>query len=272
MRGGKSQMKAKVILYGMGQMNKLAARLLTEKGIEIVGAIYRSDNPTEVLSKEADIVIVAVSSDLPTMFPIYKECLEAGKNVATIGESSSYSWRVHPKLTGELDSIARSKGVTLTGTGAQDFGIVHLGVLMSSACHKIDQIIYRNCFDPTLFGKETLATLTQSPSIYVTFWENVASALNLNIVDIDESINASQTILDIKTKEGIRMLGEYKLIVGEEFKAWEIKGQPNLSVKVDGLGSPVVTAAQTINRLSHIIEAPAGYITIEKLPMAKYQI
>ncbi len=90
-------MKTKVILYGVGQMNMMAARLLTEKEIEIVGAINRSgpkvgkdlglvsginrldvlisNNPNEVLSKEADVVIVAVGSDLPNMFPIYKECL-----------------------------------------------------------------------------------------------------------------------------------------------------------------------------------------------------
>ncbi len=284
----------KVIIYGVGQMNMLATRLLSEKGIEIVGAINRpgskinkdlglisgieslnipiSDDPKKVLSQEADIVIVAMVSDLSTMFPIYKQCLKAGKNVATIGESSSFSWRSHPKLTGELDSIAKEYGVTITGTGAQDFGIVHLGILMSGACHRIDEIIYHSCFDPTNFGEETLASLTKSPSIYITFWDNVASALNLNIIDVEETIDASGTKLDITTKEGIRMVGKYKLIAGEEFKAWEIRGEPNLSVNVSGLGSPVVTSAQTINRIPHILQAPPGYVTIEKLPILKYQI
>ena len=286
-------MTTKVIMYGVGQMNMLATRLLKERGIDIVGAINRpgpkigkdlglvsgidylnvpiSDDPEKVLSKTADIVIVAVASELPIMFPIYKQCLEARKNVATIGESSSFSWRLYPELTIELDNIAKEYGVTITGTGAQDFGIVHLGVLMSGACHRIDEIIYRSCFDPTNFGEETFATLSKSPSIYVTFWVNVASALNLNIIDVEETIDASGTKLDITTKEGIRMVGQYKLIVGEEFKAWEIRGEPNLSVKVDGLGSPVVTSAQTINRIPHILQAPPGYVTIEKLPILKYQ-
>jgi 4-hydroxy-tetrahydrodipicolinate reductase len=286
-------MTTKVIMYGVGQMNMLATRLLKERGIDIVGAINRpgpkigkdlgllsgidylnipiSDNPEKVLSKTADIVIVAVTSELPIMFPIYKQCLEAKKNVATIGESSSFSWRLYPELTVELDNIAKAYGVTITGTGAQDFGIVHLGILMSGACHRIDEIIYRNSFDPTNFGEETLATLSKSPSIYVTFWDNVASALNLNIIDVEETIDASGTKLDITTKEGIRMVGQYRLIVGKEFKAWEIRGEPNLSVKVAGLGSPVVTSAQTINRIPHILQASPGYVTIEKLPMLKYQ-
>jgi hypothetical protein len=286
-------MTTKVIIYGVGQMNMLATRLLKEKSIDIVGAINRpgpkigkdlgllagidylnvpiSDNPEKVLSKTADIVIVAVASELPIMFPIYKQCLEARKNVATIGESSSFSWRLYPELTIELDNIAKKYGVTITGTGAQDFGIVHLGILMSGACHRIDEIIYRSCFDPTMFGEETLATLSKSPSMYTTFWDNVASALNLNIIDVKETINARGTTLDITTKEGIRMLGQYRLVIGEEFKAWEIRGEPNLSVKVDGLGSPVVTSAQTINRIPHILQAPPGYVTIEKLPILKYQ-
>ncbi len=66
-------MKLRAMVYGVGQMNMLATRLLTEKGVEIVGAINRSgpkigkdlgllsgidklnvpisDNPKKVLSK-----------------------------------------------------------------------------------------------------------------------------------------------------------------------------------------------------------------------------
>jgi 4-hydroxy-tetrahydrodipicolinate reductase len=286
-------MTTKVIIYGVGQMNMLATRLLKDRGIEIAGAINRpgpkigkdlgllagigylnvpiSDDPEKVLSKTADIVIVAVASELPTMFPIYKQCLEAKKNVATIGESSSFSWRLYPELTIELDNIAKKNGVTITGTGAQDFGIVHLGILMSGACHTIDKIIYRCYFDPTNFGEETRATLSKSPSMYTTFWDNVASALDLTIIDVKENIDDSGTQLSITTEEGIKMIGEYKFTTEKEFKEWEIQGEPNLKVKVNGLGSPVVTSVQTVNRIPHILQAPPGYVTIEKLPILKYQ-
>ena len=292
-------MRLRAMIYGVGQMNMLATRLLTEKGVESVGAINRSgkkigndlgllsgvgklgvpisDEPEKVLSNEADIVIVGVAGALPRMFPIYKKCLEAKINVATIGESSSYSWRLHPELTAELDSCAKEHGVTITGTGAQDFGIVHLGVSLSGACHKIEKIIYRSYFDATEFGKETLAALSESPSMYTTFWDNVASALNLTIVNIEEKIEINTTTLNVKTEEGVNFIGEYKFTTGEEnrleegeFKEWEIHGEPTLHVKVNGLGSPVVTSAQTVNRIPHIIQAPAGYVTIEKLPILKY--
>jgi len=292
-------MKLRVMVYGVGQMNMVATRLLTEKGVEIVGAINRpgpkigkdlgllsgigklnvpiSDDPKTVLSKDADIVIVGVAGELPQMMPIYKQCLEAEKNVATIGESSSYSWRLYPEHTTDLDNLAKTAGVTITGTGAQDFGIVHLGVLLSGACHMIDKIIYRSFFDATHFGKETLAALSKSPSMYTTFWDNVASALNLTIINVEENIGSNGTKLNVTTDQGIEMIGEYTFTTEEEnssgikeFKEWEIQGEPNLHVKINGLGSPVVTSAQTINRIPHIIQAPPGYVTIEKLPILKY--
>ena len=292
-------MKLRAMVYGVGQMNMLVTRLLTEKGVEIVGAINRpgpkigkdlgllsgigklnvliSDKPKTVLSKDADIVIVGVAGELPRMLPIYKQCLEAEKNVATIGESSSYSWRLYPEHTTMLDNLAKEHGVTITGTGAQDFGIVHLGVLLSGACHKIDKIIYRSYFDATHFGKETLAALSKSPSMYTIFWDNVASALKLTIANVEENIGPNGTKLNVTTDQGIEMVGEYTFTTKEEhrrgkkeFKEWEIQGEPNLHVKVNGLGSPVVTSAQTVNRIHHIIQAPPGYVTIEKLPILKY--
>ena len=102
-------MTLRAMVYGVGQMNMLATRLLTEKGVEIVGAINRpgpkigkdlglfsgigklnvsiSDKPEKVLSKEADIVIVGVAGELPRMLPISKKCLEARNSKSILNES-----------------------------------------------------------------------------------------------------------------------------------------------------------------------------------------
>jgi len=95
--------------------------------------------------------------------------------------------------------------------------------------------------------------------------------LKLTIIDVKENIDDNGTQLNVTTEEGIEMIGEYKFTTEKEFKEWEIQGEPNLKVKVNGLGSPVVTSAQTINRIPHILQASPGYITIEKLPILKYQ-
>jgi hypothetical protein len=71
-------------------------------------------------------------------FPIYKQCIEHGINVLTIGSFASYPWRISPELTRELDEIAKASNVTITGTGNQDFFMVNLGTLMSGVCHRLN--------------------------------------------------------------------------------------------------------------------------------------
>ena len=52
----------KVIIYGVGQMNMLATRLLSEKGIEIVGAINR---PGSKINKDLGLISGIESLNIP---------------------------------------------------------------------------------------------------------------------------------------------------------------------------------------------------------------
>jgi Xaa-Pro dipeptidase len=71
---------------------------------------------------------------------IYKKCLNHGLNVVTIGSFASYPWHNFPELTHQLHELAKANGVTITGTGNQDFFMVNLPVLMSGVCHRLDRI------------------------------------------------------------------------------------------------------------------------------------
>jgi 4-hydroxy-tetrahydrodipicolinate reductase len=95
-----------------------------------------SDDPEVVLSTPADIVHVAVCDDMERGFPIYKQCIEHGINVISIGSFASYPWRTSPELTHQLDELAKSNGVTIAGTGNQDFFMVILLKVRSLVPHK----------------------------------------------------------------------------------------------------------------------------------------
>ena len=45
----------------------------------------------------------------------------------------------------------------------------------------------------------------------------------------------------------------------EQFKEWEIEGEPSFKVRASGLDNKMTTAAQAVNRLLHVVEAPPGY-------------
>ena len=98
----------RAIVYGVGAMGSIVARLLIEKGVEIVGAIGRSPeklgrdlgdvaglgsrtgvivepDARPALERGADIAVVSVASYLSVMVEHFRLCLEHGANVVGSG-------------------------------------------------------------------------------------------------------------------------------------------------------------------------------------------
>ena len=325
----------RVIIYGVGSVNQLATRLMREKGVEVVGAINRagpkigkdlgevsglgenigvmvSDDAESVLSTPADLVLVGVHTDMESMFPIFKRCIEHKLNVISVGEHHSYPWRMYPELTRQLDELAKDHDITITGSGNQDFFMVNLGTMMSGVCQRIDRITHRSLTNVNNFGPEVAAVTyvdqtpehfesqsgTHAPSIYTTFWENVASDLNLEVVEIaqrlepmiaehphycrslDRTIKTGRLLgirqhLNVATTDGFPMNGENVIRVctpeEEEFKEWEIYGEPSFKVRATNIDTGLTTTTQCVNRIPHVIEAPPGYVTLEKLPKLTFR-
>ena len=269
----------RAIIYGVGQVNQIATRLMVERAVQVVGAVNRSgpkvgrdlgeiaglnyplgvvvsDDPEAVLSTPADIVLVGVCDDMERGFPIYKQCIEHGINVLTIGSFASYPWRISPELTCELDEIAKAHGVTITGTGNQDFFMVNLVTLMSGVCHRLNRLTHRSLTNVSKFGQEVaklvyvgqssdkfdVSVANQQPSIYTTFLENVVAALDMEVIDIKQTtmpvladtdyfydnlglkIETGEILgivqkLEVSTKEEVQLVGENTLRIcgkGEE--------------------------------------------------------
>ena len=263
--------QVRAIVYGVGLQNRIATRLMVEKGVQVVGAVNRSgpkvgkdlgiltglgyplgvtvsDDPATVLSTPADIVHIAVCDDMERGFPIYKQCLEHGINVLTVGSFASHPWRTSPDLTHQLDELAKAHSVTITGTGNQDFFMVNLGTLMSGVCHRLDRITHRSLSDVNKSGPEVAklvhvgdsidkfeaSTANQRPSIYTAFWGNVIADLGMTVLETTQTtipimadrdyfcdslgfkitkgkIMGIMQRLNISTKEGLQLVGENTL-------------------------------------------------------------
>lgn len=334
--------RIRVVLYGLGKIGRLAARLMIDKGVEIVAAIDRpgsasaklsrdladvvglphpvgvivSDDADRILSTvKAEIVFVAVRDDMQRMFPIYERCLRHGFNVVTVGSEASFSWRSAPERTETLHRLAISRGVTLCGTGNQDLFMVNAASMASGVCHRLDRITHVSLTDVNDFGAEvaaishvgaTLESYAQSAAaasergdnVYLYFWENLCADLGLEITDIRQrsepllhekalycqSLNlevppgrtvGTRSILELDTREGIALKGEYLLRLcapdESQFKSWRLEGQPNLQLDFRDLNPGFTTVSQPVNRIPDIINSPPGYVTLEKLPKLKYR-
>jgi len=329
----------RVIVYGVGSLNRIAVRLLVEKGADIVGAVNRAgpkigrdvgelaglgrtlgvpvtDDVEGLLARtEADVALVGVYDDMERMEPIYARLLEAGINVVTLGAHASFPRRIAPEIAARLDALAKRHGVTLTGSGNQDLFMVNAGVLATGVCHRLDALIHRSLSDVNRFGPEVAriagvgltpeafeerrARGGEPPSVYTTFWDNVAADLGLTVTSVrqtSEPVIAERALegpglgrpvepgrlagivqrLELETEEGVRLAGEYALrmaLPGErDFKAWIVRGEPDLELRFERLEIGFTTASQAVNRIPDVINAEPGYVTLERLPKLKCRI
>lgn len=155
--------KINVVVYGTGVMGrKIAQALSQKKSFEVVGAIDVDpqlvgkdlgeffDKPLKsgiiiekdaesLLSKvKAQAVVLTTTSYLKTIFPQISQCLRTGINVISTCEELSYPWKCEPKLSQRIDTMAREKGVTVTGTGINPgFLMDTLPLILTAPCLKV---------------------------------------------------------------------------------------------------------------------------------------
>ncbi|RVU54620.1 dihydrodipicolinate reductase [Anaerosphaera multitolerans] len=157
--------KIRVVQYGCGKMAKFLMRYVIEHGGEIVGAydanpvvvgkdigeIMEVDN-CNVIIKDAkdfdsdlkilkpDVCIVATMSTIKDIYESFKICAENGVNAISTCEEALYPWNSSPKLTEELDKLAKENNCTLSGSGYPDMYWGTLIVTLAGSLHKISKI------------------------------------------------------------------------------------------------------------------------------------
>lgn len=80
----------------------------------------------------------------------------------------------------------------------------------------------------------------------------------------------------LKTKENIDLSCAFISKLAEEgdsaYNQWHIEGYPNMSLTIDDMHGEVTTTSCMINRISDVINAASGFITINDLPVPFYKV
>ena len=152
----------KFIQYGCGKMSKYTMRYAMERGYELVGAV---DVNPDIIGKDVSCVLggddvgvtITAGEDARSMMESVKPdvcivttmslmsdlevplmlCAELGVNAITTCEEVFYPFNSSPKLTKEIDEIARTNNCTITGSGYQD---AFWGNLISTLCGATNKI------------------------------------------------------------------------------------------------------------------------------------
>jgi len=160
----------KVVQYGVGAIGREIVKLLLKRDLEIVGAIdidkeiigkdlgevvgleeigvAISDNPQEVLSQQADVVLHSTGSRLKDIYPQIVEVLESGSNLISTCEELAYPYHQHSDLAQRIEERAVKHGVTVLGTGVNPGFIMDLLPLVTTGvCQDVRSIKVKRVVD-----------------------------------------------------------------------------------------------------------------------------
>lgn len=155
-----------IIQVGLGPMGRLIANLLLKrKNIDVKGVVdidpqlvgkklsefldveneqdlVVESNLEILISKEkVDVVIIATSSSLKKVAPLIKQAVNSGSNVISICEELSYPFKLYPKLSEDLNSLAKSNNVTVIGTGINPGYLMDLlPIVITAPCQFVKSI------------------------------------------------------------------------------------------------------------------------------------
>jgi len=208
--------KIKFIQIGCGKMSVYTMRYAIENGYEIVGAV---DINEEVIGKDVGTIInrenvgiivknvnelddllkkckpnVAIVTTMSLMKDVEDSlmiCAKNGVNAITTCEEAFYPFNSSPKITEELDKLAKENNCTITGSGYQDAFWGNLITTICGATHNITKIKGSSSYNVEDYGI-ALAKAHGAGLTMDEFNEKIASADNISEEERNELIEKGE--------------------------------------------------------------------------------
>jgi hypothetical protein len=156
----------KVVLFGVGPLGVAIARgMLEKKGMRIVGVVDTAkdlvgkdlgevlklgktlgvmvtDDAKGLLSKlRPKMAIIATKSTVKGIYPELTMCIKAGVNVVSTCEELSYPYHKEPRLSAEIDELAKKHDVAVLGTGINPGYLMDaLPITLTGPCLRVDSM------------------------------------------------------------------------------------------------------------------------------------
>ncbi len=133
--------KPRAVVYGLGPIGQLIAKVALERGIELVGAIdidpskvgrdvgeliglkssigIRVEGDADKVLNETkpDVVLHSTGTWLDKVYPQLVKAIRVGADVVSTCETLAWPWYRYPELAELLDNYAKAHGSTVLGAG-----------------------------------------------------------------------------------------------------------------------------------------------------------
>ncbi len=258
----------RIAQYGCGKMSKYSMRYVYEKGAEIVAAfdvdpaligrdigaiiggpdrgiivLDASKADTVLHQLKPDACIITTMSLMQDTVDAFRGCAKSGSNAITTCEEAIFPMNSSPKLTQELDSLAKKTGCTLCGSGYQDVFWGNLITTLAGAMHTIKKIRGKSSYNVEDYGI-ALAQAHGAGLELAQFEKEIAAADNISPAE-------RQILID----EG-RFLPSYMWNVN----GW-LAGRLGLTVKRQQQKCMSTTHTESLHSKTLGMTIPAGYAT-----------
>jgi len=189
---------AKVSIYGAGQLGTNVARMLREQGRHSVAGPFHREEDEVALKSGADVVLIATTTLFAEVAPYIRTALNAGSNVLVSSEECAYPWAVDRALADELDALAKSKGVSVAGTGVNP-GLIFDALVLTflGATPRNATITVRRTVDISKFGATVLRRIGVDAS-EAEFHEKVKAGKILGHAGFPQSMSVVADALGLK--------------------------------------------------------------------------
>jgi 4-hydroxy-tetrahydrodipicolinate reductase len=87
----------------------------------------------------------------------------------------------------------------------------------------------------------------------------------IGFTDVDEIETVEGPVLTFEMTGRLYREGE------ADINDWTLTGEPNLRLTNPEVPTQITTCAQYVNRIPDVINAPAGFVTVERLPKLRYR-
>ena len=137
---------------------------------------------------------------------------------------------------------------------------------------------------PPSFGRNTLGALVEDLGLTVKAQESTTrpeiaqqpvSSKSLGIMVEDGRVIGFTDVDTVRTHQRItltfEMTGRLYLEGESDINDWTVAGEPELRLTNPAVPTMMSTCSQLVNRIPDVINAPPGFITIEKLPRPRYR-
>lgn len=261
-------MTIRSVIYGVGPIGQLIARVAFERGFDIVGAIdidpqkvgkdlgevvglnrtlgIRIESDADKVLRDArpDIVLHSTGSFFDRVYPQIMKAVRAGADVISTCETLAWPWYRYPDLAELVDNYARSHDVTVLGAGVNPgFVFDALPAVLSVTLTKLDKITVTRSLDASKrrYSFQKKIGLGMRP-------DQFAEALGKG--EITAHVGFAESVLLLASIIGLRLdrveEGQEALIAEERHETQYFKIEPGQVRGVVGHGSGFIGNKEVI--------------------------